>query len=58
MFGTPSLYFKPVLDASVTRIGAGDMQESGGGGAALVVQGSTQTVSAVSPTLEIGTHGG
>jgi hypothetical protein len=58
VFGTPSLYFKPVLDASVTRIGAGDMQESGGGGAALVVQGSTQTVSAVSPTLEIGTHGG
>jgi uncharacterized protein with beta-barrel porin domain len=54
--GTPSLYFKPVLDGSLTRIGADAVRESGGGGAALVMRNSSQTVSAVTPTLEIGTQ--
>jgi len=56
VFGAPSFYFKPVIDASVTRVGRDDLQESGGGGAALVMQGSGQTVSMVTPTLEIGTQ--
>ena len=56
VFGSPSLYFKPVMDASVTRIGLDDFQESGGGGAALVVRGSGQTVSMMTPSLEIGTQ--
>ena len=33
-----------------------DMQETGGGGAALIVQGSGQTVYAVTPALEVGTE--
>jgi hypothetical protein len=56
VFGSPSLYFKPVLDASVTRVALDAFQESGGGGAALVVRGSGQTVSMMAPTLEIGTQ--
>jgi uncharacterized protein with beta-barrel porin domain len=56
VFGSPGLYFKPVLDANVTRIGLNDFQESGGGGAALVVRGSGQTVSMMTPSLEIGTQ--
>jgi uncharacterized protein with beta-barrel porin domain len=35
VFGAPSLYFKPVLDASVTRIGPATSGIGGGGGAPL-----------------------
>jgi uncharacterized protein with beta-barrel porin domain len=56
VFGAPSLYFKPLVDASATHLDFGDMQESGGGGAALVVQGSGHTVYAVTSALEVGTE--
>ncbi len=56
VFGAPSLYFKPLVDVSATHLDYGDMQESGGGGAALIVQGSGHTVYAVTPALEVGTE--
>ena len=56
VFGTPSLYLKPMIDAGATRILPDDLQESGGNGAALIVQGSAQTVFTVTPALEVGTE--
>jgi outer membrane autotransporter protein len=56
VFGAPSLYFKPLVDVSATRLDYGDIQESGGGGVALIVQGSGHTVYAVTPALEVGTE--
>ncbi len=56
VLGTPDLYFKPVLDGSVTRIAAGDVVEAAGNGAALVIDGAAQTVWAITPAVEVGTE--
>lgn len=51
-----SWYLKPQVDGSVTYIDQHGLTEAGGGGAALSVAGSTDTVFAVSPALEIGSE--
>ena len=56
VFGSPQLYFKPMLDAAATRLALGGFTESGGGAANLVVQASQQTVYTLAPTLEVGTE--
>ncbi|HIE71229.1 MAG TPA: autotransporter outer membrane beta-barrel domain-containing protein [Planctomycetes bacterium] len=56
VFGSPQLYFKPVLDAAVTRIDLGGFTETGGGAANLTVAGSKQTVYTIAPSLETGTE--
>lgn len=49
-------YLKPLVDAAVTEIDLHSFTESGGGGAALIVPSSSDTVFSVSPALEIGTE--
>jgi hypothetical protein len=56
VFGTPHLYWKPVLDAAVTNLDLGGFAESGGGGANLLVGGTNQTVYTIAPSLEVGTE--
>jgi outer membrane autotransporter protein len=56
VLGSPSLYFKPILDANLTHLELGGFTESGGNGAALTVDGGGQTVFSVAPTLEVGTE--
>jgi len=56
VFGSPQLYFKPVLDAAVTRIDLGDFTETGGGAANLTIASSKQTVYTIAPSLETGTE--
>jgi Autotransporter beta-domain len=56
VFGAPSLYFKPVLDAAATRLHLGGFTESGGGAANLTVNGQSQTVYTIAPSVEIGTE--
>ncbi len=51
-----SWYLKPQVDGSVTYIDQRGLTEAGGGGAALSVAGSSDTVFAVSPALEIGSQ--
>lgn len=55
VLGAPNLYFKPLIDASVTRIDLDGLHEWGGGAADLIVRGSGQTVLTVTPALEMGT---
>lgn len=47
-------YVKPQVDATVTSIDLGGLSESGGGGAALNVHGSSQSIFAISPAVEFG----
>jgi uncharacterized protein with beta-barrel porin domain len=56
VLGAPSLYFKPMADATVTQLDLGDFSETGAGAAGLIVNGSNTTVFSVSPALEIGTE--
>lgn len=56
VLGTPQLYFKPVLDAAVTRLDLGGFTEAGGGAANLTVAGTRQTVYTIAPSLEAGTE--
>ncbi len=56
VFGSPQLYFKPVLDVAATRLDLGGFSEFGGGAANLVVEGSGQTVLSALPVLEAGTE--
>jgi len=56
VFGTPHLYWKPVLDAAVTNLDLGGFAESGGGGANLLVGGTNQTVYTIAPSIEVGTE--
>jgi autotransporter-like protein len=56
VLGAPSLYFKPIVDAAVTRLDLSDVNETGAGAANLVVQGNETTVFSVSPALELGTE--
>lgn len=56
VFGTPHLYFKPVLDAAITSLDLGGFTETGGGAANLTVAGSRQTVYTLAPWLEAGTE--
>jgi uncharacterized protein with beta-barrel porin domain len=56
VFGSPQLYFKPVLDAAATRVDLGGFTETGGGAANLVVQGTQQTVYTIAPSLEVGSE--
>jgi uncharacterized protein with beta-barrel porin domain len=56
VFGSPHLYWKPILDANLTRLQLGGFTESGGNGAALTVDGGGQTVFSLAPTLETGTE--
>lgn len=54
VFGSPHLYFKPVLDAAVTHISLGDTTESGSSGS-LLISGSDRNVCTVIPSMEVGT---
>jgi uncharacterized protein with beta-barrel porin domain len=56
VFGAPSGYFKPLIDAAVTRLDLGDVTETGAGGVSLIVHGDDNTVFSVSPALEFGTQ--
>lgn len=56
VLGHPHLYFKPILDMSLTHLQLGGFTETGGGGAALAVAGSGQTVFSLAPTLEVGSE--
>jgi len=56
VLGSPSLYFKPILDASLTHLELGGFTESGGNGAALSIDGGGHTVFSLAPTLEAGTE--
>jgi outer membrane autotransporter protein len=56
VFGSPQLYFKPMVDAAATRLDLGGFSESGGGAANLTVASSKQTVYTIAPSLEIGTE--
>jgi outer membrane autotransporter protein len=56
VFGSPSLYVKPLIDAGATRLDLDDVTETGAGGASLVVHGDANTVYSVSPALELGTE--
>jgi uncharacterized protein with beta-barrel porin domain len=49
-------YLKPQVDGSVTYIDQHGLTEAGGGGAALSVAGSTDTLYSVSPALEVGSE--
>jgi outer membrane autotransporter protein len=49
-------YLKPQVDGVVTYVDSHGLTETGGGGAALAVGGSSETVFAVSPALEIGSE--
>jgi len=56
VFGDPRLFFKPILDASITHLEFGGFTESGGNGAALSVAGGGNTVFSLAPMLEAGTE--
>lgn len=56
VFGSPSLYFKPTIDAALTRLQLSGFTEEGGNGAALTAEGQGQTVFSLAPTLETGTE--
>jgi uncharacterized protein with beta-barrel porin domain len=56
VFGSPQLYFKPMIDAAATRIYLGGFSETGGGAADLVVEGTGQTVLSAMPVLEAGSE--
>ena len=56
VLGSPGLYFKPILDASLTHLELDSFTESGGNGAALSIDGSGHTVFSLAPTLEAGTE--
>ena len=51
-----SWYLKPQVDGGPTRIYRDGFTESGGGGAALTVQGATDTVWSISPGIEVGSQ--
>ncbi len=56
VFGSPQLYFKPMVDAAATRLDLGGFSEQGGGAANLTIASSKQTVTTIAPSLEIGTE--
>ncbi len=56
VFGAPSLYYKPMLDAAVTTVDLGDVNERGAGGASLAVNGADHTVFSITPAVEFGTE--
>jgi uncharacterized protein with beta-barrel porin domain len=56
VLGSPALYFKPSLDASLTRLQLSGFTEEGGNGAALTADGQGQTVFALAPIVESGTE--
>lgn len=56
VFGSPQLYFKPTLDAAVTRLDLGGFSETGGGAANLNVLSNKQTVYTIAPSVEMGTE--
>jgi hypothetical protein len=56
VLGTPHLYYKPILDLGLTHLELAGFTESGGGGAALTVAGSGQTVFTLAPMLEVGSE--
>ncbi len=56
VFGSPQLYFKPMVDAAATRLDLGNFTETGGGAANLTVLGDKQTVYTIAPALELGTE--
>lgn len=55
VLGSPHLYFKPMLDVSLTHLQLSGFTESGGG-AALSVEGQGQTVFSLAPLVETGTE--
>ena len=56
LFSQGNWYLKPLVDAGVTELDLNGFTEHGGGGAALIVPGRSDTVFNVSPALEIGTE--
>lgn len=55
VLGAPSLYFKPMLDATVTQLELGGFAESGSA-AALDVESGSHTLFALTPAVETGTE--
>jgi outer membrane autotransporter protein len=49
-------YLKPLVDVAITNVSIDGFTEHGGGGAALKVAGTSDTVVSVSPGVEIGTE--
>jgi uncharacterized protein with beta-barrel porin domain len=49
-------YLKPLVDVAITNVSIGGFTERDGGGAALAVAGTSDTVVSVSPGVEIGTE--
>jgi uncharacterized protein with beta-barrel porin domain len=49
-------YVKPLVDAAITNVSLNGFKESGGGGAALAVSGTSDTVVSISPGVEVGTE--
>ena len=54
LFNQGGWYWKPIVDANVTRLNLDGFSEQGGNGANLIVSSSAATVYSVSPALEIG----
>ena len=57
VFGSPNLFIKPILSGAATRLGLGDVTETGAGSANLRVSGQSETIYSISPALEAGTQG-
>lgn len=55
VFGSPQLYFKPVLDAAITQLDLDGFSETGSA-ASLAVSGSHQTVYTIVPSVELGSE--
>ncbi|MFD0985988.1 autotransporter outer membrane beta-barrel domain-containing protein [Methyloligella solikamskensis] len=55
VLGSPTLYYKPMIDAAVTNVDLGNIKEHGAGGASLAVDGD-HTVFSLSPAVEFGTE--
>lgn len=56
VFGSPDLFWKPILDMNLTHIALDGFTENGGGGAGLTVHSASQTVFSIAPTVEVGSE--
>jgi len=56
VMGTPSLFFKPMIDAAATYVGLDDVNESYANGAGLNVHGNDETIYSLVPAIEVGTE--
>ncbi|ODA66240.1 Autotransporter beta-domain protein [Methyloligella halotolerans] len=56
VLGNPGLYTKPMIDAAITNVDLGNVNEFGAGGAGLALRGVDHTVFSISPAVEFGTE--